>query len=1483
MALLQIYFDKDGKHKKTTFIPSDSYYNVSVDNNILKDNAIFCYGFNTPPNLFIGKATCFDILKKINSISDIPNWITYNINTDDKPAEVKSEGHSTPSGYFQIYASRYNRTTTFGVLSQQKGGAYRQYSFYLTTGFHVGRKDIDDTIEWIQEGYDYDSFLQITISQDSYSGQGNIFSNPYYCTKKDDVFIEEKVEVEGEAEIYIYVKADGIEYSCNKLSLALRHYNYNFSNIPDGDFNILNNQNIVNCHISEVPDWIQYNIEDNSINSDISVEELIDSMPFDAWLNLQFTSNDSKNSREAIINIQYKEDPNDPEYVKYKIHIIQEGKQDNIDESDKVSILKFKSAKLTLPSSASTERYNTIFYYKNIINPRIEIENNEWLHSDDLILEEIEGIVYLNWDENTGELNRTNTITLYATSTIDNSLLQATIDIIQYAKDTGGSNPEEEISTGDFVVVDINTGEDYDSYALLLKDNAANVYSTLEAKDNTLFLGNYLNTNFSLQVYNKIGDLSSIYINDGNISVPLALNNSSTYSYTPNMYLSSQMKRLFKKGETYSLGLVFIRKNGVKSTVFYIGDYSPSSNPSLISTKETYLIQKPQAYITLNSDILNKLKESDIIGVIPVCAQRSNHKIICQGFLNPTISSRDRSNSENLTAQYNWFQRLNINDNTYIAGENENTHNSLAEFQSRGDDDEWRFYSSILTMNTPEVEINDYLTNAELENCVISPIWKSSYIKYINSVQLNVNGKYLHSKVTLPSGGYRTDRRETCLDLWHGFIDKGTLNENSSEFIVSTKDDINYGSFYVYPWQRNTVGGEGPESIITSKKYFTSMFIDKVQLRSDINVGNVEKASIYRDDYPSLLKFNNSIYQGNVDYIINVTKPYKAFSTKSYSIGGSTFSWPKAYKDVGVYSGYNTDGDITDPIYMRYKASHHIVLYFKTPVISNFNAVICAELSHSDDSYIFENDPQVLSSLSWTKCGDIVSIDNTNEINVYFTEGDYFYGRFDSLRTYPYSQEDVNSITDIVSGMVCSRINLDARCDRNRGIGTALVTPENFNRFNPVYDQANNYFTYIYLNLTDKVYTRKYSNSIQWSMTKSYTNEIDDWCNIQEINTLDLDGNKGQLRSLQRLNNNIIAFQDSGISQILFNETMQVSSTEGVPIEIANSGKVNGKRYLYETIGCQNEEAITTTPNGLYFIDAINKSFYKLGIDASIQDLCVLGGMKSWGLSTLDNTWKCWYDPYSQEVIITNPNTSLLYSDIFNRFQCFTSYNDVYKVLSLHGITYLFKETKTWQSTYYNLWRKNAINSPTFFGTKRPIEIEVVANPEPLLDKTFTNIEFRADGFNNGNYAPDASFTSIRVWNEYQNTGTVKLTKWNDKISNLKKKFRIWHIDIPRSKKFFHTITINDLKDYLNGNSSLEITNIIENLYSSKIQRIKNNIITANKDSSNEKFINFPTINPSVTINTRDRIRNPWCLINLTSDMKDMDKFVVYDIQVQYI
>ena len=88
---------------------------------------------------------------------------------------------------------------------------------------------------------------------------------------------------------------------------------------------------------------------------------------------------------------------------------------------------------------------------------------------------------------------------------------------------------------------------------------------------------------------------------------------------------------------------------------------------------------------------------------------------------------------------------------------------------------------------------------------------------------------------------------------------------------------------------------------------------------------------------------------------------------------------------------------------------------------------------------------------------------------MYFEEGDYFFGRFDSLRTYAYSDNDPNSVIEVVSGMLCSRINLDSRCDRNRGGNTPTFSPANFNRFNPVYNQANNYFTFVYNDADDIV------------------------------------------------------------------------------------------------------------------------------------------------------------------------------------------------------------------------------------------------------------------------------------------------------------------------------------------------------------------------------------------------------------------------------
>lgn len=144
---------------------------------------------------------------------------------------------------------------------------------------------------------------------------------------------------------------------------------------------------------------------------------------------------------------------------------------------------------------------------------------------------------------------------------------------------------------------------------------------------------------------------------------------------------------------------------------------------------------------------------------------------------------------------------------------------------------------------------------------------------------------------------------------------------------------------------------------------------------------------------------------------------------------------------------------------------------------------------------------------------------------------------------------------------------------------------------------------------------------VTWTKTKTAGELIDTWTNTTLASTLDLDGDKGSITALRMHNNNILAFQDKGISQILYNENVQISPTNGVPIEIANSGKVTGKRYLSDSIGCSNKWSICRTPNGTYFIDDITKGIFLL--NNQLDNISDRLGFHSWinSRSTGINVW----------------------------------------------------------------------------------------------------------------------------------------------------------------------------------------------------------------------------------------------------------------------
>lgn len=436
---------------------------------------------------------------------------------------------------------------------------------------------------------------------------------------------------------------------------------------------------------------------------------------------------------------------------------------------------------------------------------------------------------------------------------------------------------------------------------------------------------------------------------------------------------------------------------------------------------------------------------------------------------------------------------------------------------------------------------------------------------------------------------------------------------------------------------------------------------------------------------------------------------------------------------------------------------------------------------------------EALENNDWVIGGESVSLHEASgglksEVTVKWTEGDTYFQRYDHLKTYPFSSEDQNQIVDIVSFMCETRINLDGRYDRNRAqISNLTMSPNNFNKINDVYSQHNNFFNFRYNN-SNKLNINEYSNVVTWTKTKSEGELTDTWTNITLASTLNLDGDKGKIRALKRFNNSIIAFQDTGISQILYNENMQMSTTEGVPIEIANSGKVTGKRYISNSIGCTNKWSICETSKGLYFIDDITKGIYLF--NGQLNNLSDSLGFHSWinEMSKNTNSWNpqsfsnfvTYYDKVNGDVFFINKDTCLAYSEPLGQFTSFYSYEDTpyFTNLKDKGIAI----HKLDMRSEYGLWLHNDNTYCSFFGQIKPYYTTIIANPDMQKDKIFNNIEFRADSWDDDGNLLNTTFDTLTVWNEYQYgtsyLGNTYSHPWRP--SDLKRKFRIWRVNIPR-------------------------------------------------------------------------------------------------------
>ena len=784
-----------------------------------------------------------------------------------------------------------------------------------------------------------------------------------------------------------------------------------------------------------------------------------------------------------------------------------------------------------------------------------------------------------------------------------------------------------------------------------------------------------------------------------------------------------------------------------------------------------------QSVVTLHSpdiefdtntrSIDNSLLKMRIVGYVPITATISdvdiqtssiqlnyrNTTALPRGFWHETVGNTGYYGIGSLNAAPMWY------DDEYHGNKDEGGENKK-QYTTAFMTYPWHRNGSLNNQNAKDS--NNY-RSAMLKRKIMSNLrfsYKSYYLEGDTTIASMPNTQYNLSGISLFDSnetinsrinGNLTDSKNIN---YYGNVDK--IVSSSRVFRIDSSHQVT--GYPIFKTSRFQAGA----SLTGYHNAYTLSSVNEITDHAEEgDVSSTQKQQRFGSD-PVSIKYKSTPHavlalQGDSSYKILPTAKYNGIALNTVS--GTTPFWSTTYQDVK---------QSVLPINMNYGWLWLVELY---------NDNVQNRFGGTSDNAIENN--------TWLPCGQPVSIDDAADSTkgIKWTEGDTFFQRYDCLKTYPFTNEDTNSVVDILSFMVETRVNIDGRYDRNRGQNSNLqMSPINFNLLNHVYSQNNNFFSYRTLDKT-LFNVDTYKNYITWTKKKTPGEEVDTWTNITLANVLDLDGDKGNITALKRFNNSLFAFQDKAFSQILYNENTQLSTTAGVPIEIANSGKVDGKRYVSETVGCANKWSIIESPYGLYFMNSNNASINLY--NGQLLDLTSKYGFNSWARKLINkeswkpsfNTFRTFYDRNSKDVYFVNKDIALDFSETMNQFTSFISYENTPAMFNVANKFYAFKNGQ--------LYEQEAGDYGVFFGVCKPYHITFIDNQDYVHDKIYTNLEFRAvvdpDMSNNAFNLP---FDKLTANTDYQ-SGTVdfKPQQGNTYKSypSLVRKFRIWRADIPRA------------------------------------------------------------------------------------------------------
>lgn len=434
-----------------------------------------------------------------------------------------------------------------------------------------------------------------------------------------------------------------------------------------------------------------------------------------------------------------------------------------------------------------------------------------------------------------------------------------------------------------------------------------------------------------------------------------------------------------------------------------------------------------------------------------------------------------------------------------------------------------------------------------------------------------------------------------------------------------------------------------------------------------------------------------------------------------------------------------------------------------------------------DSNAIFgSKDKEILSKHTWIPISTWEPITNYS-LNI-VGYGDCFIGRYECLKTYSYSEDDKQSCIEVASFLIESSKNPGGRYDNYSNLGdSSIIKGSEFNKFNSVYDQQNNLFSYNIL-LDSNTY---YPNNIIWTNVKYAGEFTDSFTKVTFNGGVDVQGNYGNIQKLICFNNTLYSIQNRAIYRIDYNNRVALSPSDGTPIIIGNNTKVDAPILLKENVGISTPKNITEGGEALYLYDDNNKGVMTIAKDSGIVNLSKAKNMQTY-FNKIESCESVIYDPLANDVyfqIKENDNIKCVaFNELVSNFTSFYSYQNIRYIVPFDGNSFALGTS--------TIWKQRSLDKYcNFCDIQYPYYITFISNSDSNRTKIFNNINFASNLGDESIVTNPTPFNYMCFNNSYQSKENIPLYNYvsnkglvyKSAESNLRKLFKQWHITIPRA------------------------------------------------------------------------------------------------------